>query len=51
MAEHISNTSPLLYLHQAGELDILPRLYREVVVPAEVLKVARKGRKTTEDVL
>ena len=45
MAEHISNTSPLLYLHQAGQLDILPRPYRAVVVPAEVQAELREGRR------
>jgi uncharacterized protein len=43
MAERISNTSPLLYLHQAGALDILPRLYGEIVIPAQVQAELREG--------
>ena len=30
----ISNTSPLLYLHQVGHLELLPRLYGQVQVPS-----------------
>jgi len=29
----ISNTSPLLYLHQVGHLELLPRLYGQVRIP------------------
>jgi len=50
MAEHISNTSPLLYLHRAGELDILPCLYHEIVVPAQVQAELREGRRLGFDV-
>ena len=50
MADHISNTSPLLYLHQAGELPILPRLYGEIVVPAQVQAELREGRRLGFDV-
>lgn len=32
----ISNTSPLLYLHQVGQLDLLRQLYGSVVVPEAV---------------
>ncbi len=31
--EVISNTSPLLYLHQVGQLDLLHKLYGKVIVP------------------
>jgi uncharacterized protein len=45
MAEHISNTSPLLYLHQAGALDVLASLYREIIIPAQVQAELREGRR------
>ena len=32
----ISNTSPLLYLHLIGRLELLARLYGEVLVPSAV---------------
>ena len=32
----VSNTSPLLYLHQVGQLDLLRQLYGRVVVPTAV---------------
>lgn len=35
-ASPIVNTSPLLYLHQVGRLDILTKLYGTVVTPAAV---------------
>jgi hypothetical protein len=34
--EVVSDTSPLLYLYQAGKLDLLPLLYGRVVVPNAV---------------
>lgn len=46
MPEAISNTSPLLYLHQIGVLDWLPSLFGEVWVPATVvLELEEGGRK------
>lgn len=41
--EVISNTSPLLYLHQVGQLDLLHHLYRQVVVPPAVREELRVG--------
>ena len=32
----VINTSPLLYLHQAGQLDVLPKLYSQIVAPIAV---------------
>jgi len=43
-AEYISNTSPLQYLHQIGELDLLPRLFRRIVVPGAVEAELAAGR-------
>jgi hypothetical protein len=43
-AEYISNTSPLVYLHQIGELELLPRLFRRIVVPGAVEAELAAGR-------
>jgi predicted nucleic acid-binding protein len=32
----ISNTSPILYLHQVGHLDLLRRLYGTIQIPHAV---------------
>ena len=37
MPEVICNTSPLLYLHQIGQLSILPALIGSIIVPPAVL--------------
>jgi predicted nucleic acid-binding protein len=43
----ISNTSPLLYLHLVGQLDLLHRLYEQVLIPpgvkAELEAGAQRG--------
>src|SRR3954463_12819312 len=39
----ISNTSPLLYLHQVGHLELLPRLYGQVQIPSAVQEELRAG--------
>lgn len=39
----ISNTSPLLYLHQVGHLELLPRLYGQVRIPSAVQDELRAG--------
>jgi len=39
----ISNTSPVLYLHLTGHLDLLAQLYGEVVVPSAVEDELRAG--------
>lgn len=41
--EVISNTSPLLYLHQVDQLELLYRLYRRVVIPPAVREELRVG--------
>jgi uncharacterized protein len=41
--EVISNTSPLLYLHQIGQLDLLPKLYGRVIIPLAVREELRTG--------
>ena len=44
MPEVIVDTSPLQYLHQAGLLDLFPRLYGQVVVPGAVVTELEAGR-------
>lgn len=44
MAEAISNTSPIQYLHQTGLLDLLPALFARVVVPRAVMEELAEGR-------
>jgi predicted nucleic acid-binding protein len=39
----VSNTSPLQYLHQVGHLDLLKRLYGEILVPPAVQEELRAG--------
>jgi predicted nucleic acid-binding protein len=40
----IVNTSPLQYLHQAGQLDLLPKLFKKVVVTESVAAELAAGR-------
>jgi predicted nucleic acid-binding protein len=37
LPEVICNTSPLQYLHQIGQLSIIPALVRAIVVPPSVV--------------
>ncbi len=46
----IVNTSPLFYLHRAGCLDCLEKLYGEIVIPEAVSFELEEGRKVGEDV-
>ena len=46
----ICNTSPLLYLHQVGQLNLLPQLYGDVVIPPAVEKELLVGAKKGIDV-
>jgi predicted nucleic acid-binding protein len=43
MPEVVADTSPLQYLHQIGHLDLLERLYREVLVPRDVVNEIDEG--------
>ncbi|MBI4705628.1 MAG: DUF3368 domain-containing protein [Deltaproteobacteria bacterium] len=40
----IADATPLIYLHRARHLDLLPALFREVVVPAAVAREIADGR-------
>jgi predicted nucleic acid-binding protein len=42
--EVISNTSPLQYLHQSSQLDLLLELYQHVIVPEAVAVELEDGR-------
>ena len=44
MPEVICNTSPLQYLHQIGQLGLLPRLVGRVIVPVAVVDELAVGR-------
>jgi len=46
----ISNTSPLFYLNKVGHLELLKRLYGEIIIPRAVLEELEDGRKAGEDV-
>jgi predicted nucleic acid-binding protein len=50
MADAISNTSPLLYLHRAGALDWLGTVFGEVWVPRGVVEELHTGRELGHDV-
>lgn len=50
MAEAISNTSPLLYLHRAGALGWLGALFKETWVPRAVVDELQEGRRKGYDV-
>lgn len=45
MPEVVADTSPLQYLHQIGHLDVLKRLYGEVLVPRDVANEIEEGRR------
>src|SRR5262245_7616892 len=45
MREVLCNTSPLLYLHQLGRLDLLPALYVRVTIPAAVAFELHEGER------
>ena len=44
MPEVVCNTSPLQYLHQIGQLGVLPAVAGHVIVPAAVLVELAEGR-------
>ena len=46
----IVNTSPLLYLHQIGHLDLLHRLYSTITTPTAVQKELEAGKAQGVDV-
>jgi predicted nucleic acid-binding protein len=50
MREVVTNTSPLLYLHQLGKIDLLQALYSEIVVPRSVIEELAAGKAAGHDV-
>jgi predicted nucleic acid-binding protein len=50
VADAISNTSPLLYLHRVGILDWLPQLFDSIWVPEAVVRELEAGRNGGYDV-
>jgi predicted nucleic acid-binding protein len=44
MPSPIANTSPLQYLFQTGLLDLMPKLYAEVLIPSAVQQEIDRGR-------
>ena len=45
----ISNTSPIFYLNKISHLELLKRLYGEIIIPRAVLEELEDGRKAGED--
>lgn len=45
MSKTLSNTSPLYYLHQLSLLELLPLLFKEIVVPQAVVDELNEGRR------
>jgi predicted nucleic acid-binding protein len=45
LAEIIVNTSPLQYLYQAGQLELLPKLFGRVIVTGAVVEEIAAGRR------
>ncbi len=46
----ISNTTAIFYLHRLGRLDLLNKLYRNIIVPQAVEDELAQGRESGEDV-
>ncbi len=46
----IVNTSPLFYLHRLGYLNVLEKLYGEIVVPDAVVAELEEGEMVGKDV-
>jgi predicted nucleic acid-binding protein len=46
----ISNTSPLFYLHRLRHLNLLQKLYQQIIVPEAVVDELNAGRDLGEDV-
>jgi uncharacterized protein len=45
----ISNTSPLFYLYRLGHLELLQKLYQQVIVPEAVVRELKAGQDQGED--
>jgi uncharacterized protein len=40
----IANTTPLIYLHRIGQLELLHQLFSQVMIPEEVAKELQMGQ-------
>ena len=47
----VADTSPICYLILIGEIDLLPKLYTEVLVPPAVVEELANGRALGFDLL
>ena len=50
LPELVCDTSPLQYLHQLGQLELLPKLAGKIIVPPAVVKELDAGRSAGHDV-
>ena len=50
MADTVSNTSPLIYLHRLHRLELLPLSFGKVIVPTQVEQELTRGRERGRDV-
>jgi hypothetical protein len=50
VADTVSNTSPLIYLHRLRRLDLLPLSFGRVIVPSQVDQELTRGRARGYDV-
>jgi predicted HTH domain antitoxin len=50
LPEIVCNTSPLQYLYQIGQLDLLPQLTGQIIVPTAVTVELAEGRRRGVDV-
>ena len=50
MSKAISNTSPLLYLYRIGKIELLPRLFDEVLSAPAVVEELEAGKRKGYDV-
>ena len=50
MADTVSNTSPLIYLHRLRRLDLLPLSFGKVIIPSQVDQELALGRERGRDV-
>ena len=50
MADAVSNTSPLIYLHRIGRFQLLPQVFGRVIVPTQASQELDRGRALGRDV-
>lgn len=50
MTKAVSNTSPLLYLYRIRKIELLPRLFEEVLTVPAVVDELKRGKEKGYDV-